>query len=181
MKNARKESFDFRLHPRTATLSEGWPLVLGASPSKTRRSAIKTRIGDLLEPRNKGASPRVRNRLNRLLVVWSAYFGYGARLQAYRAVDHHVYDRVRRFLVQRHKVQGRGTRRFSREKIYGELGVFRLKRPHLAPPPVSLTTKPVGKPDAGNPHVRFDERGRETGRWPRLTPPRPSSTLHSPA
>jgi hypothetical protein len=25
-----------------------------------------------------------------------------------------------------------------------------------------LETKPVGKPDAGNPHVRFDERGRET-------------------
>jgi len=24
--------------------------------------------------------------------------------------------------------------------------------------------KPVGKPDAGNPPVRFDERGRETGR-----------------
>jgi transposase len=23
--------------------------------------------------------------------------------------------------------------------------------------------KPVGKPDAGNPHVRFDERGEETG------------------
>jgi hypothetical protein len=23
--------------------------------------------------------------------------------------------------------------------------------------------KPVGKPDAGNPHVRFDERGWETG------------------
>jgi hypothetical protein len=26
------------------------------------------------------------------------------------------------------------------------------------------TVKPVGKPDAGNPHVRFDERGWETGR-----------------
>ena len=25
--------------------------------------------------------------------------------------------------------------------------------------------KPVGKPDAGNPHVRFDERGGETGRF----------------
>jgi hypothetical protein len=24
--------------------------------------------------------------------------------------------------------------------------------------------KPVGKPDAGNRHVRFDERGEETGR-----------------
>jgi hypothetical protein len=29
---------------------------------------------------------------------------------------------------------------------------------------VGLTVKPVGKPDAGNPHVRFDERGWETGR-----------------
>jgi hypothetical protein len=25
-----------------------------------------------------------------------------------------------------------------------------------------LAVKSVGKPDAGNPHVRFDERGRET-------------------
>ena len=33
--------------------------------------------------------------------------------------------------------------------------------------------KSVGKPDAGNRHVRFDERGRETG----LRAPRPSSTL----
>src|ERR1700751_4773403 len=37
--------------------------------------------------------------------------------------------------------------------------------------------KPVGKPDAGNPHVRFDERGEETGRLQSLKPPRPSSTL----
>jgi hypothetical protein len=29
---------------------------------------------------------------------------------------------------------------------------------------VGLTVKPVGKPDAGNPHVRFDERGGETDR-----------------
>src|ERR1044072_4153469 len=28
---------------------------------------------------------------------------------------------------------------------------------------VGLEMKPVGKPDAGNPHVRFDEGGRETG------------------
>ena len=37
--------------------------------------------------------------------------------------------------------------------------------------------KSVGKPDAGNRHVRFDERGRETG----LAAPRPSSTLPKPA
>ena len=43
---------------------------------------------------------------------------------------------------------------------------------------VGLEVKPVGEPDAGNLHVRFDERGEETGRWstdPKL--PRLSSTL----
>ncbi len=29
---------------------------------------------------------------------------------------------------------------------------------------VCFIVKPVGEPDAGNPHVRFDERGEETGR-----------------
>ena len=28
---------------------------------------------------------------------------------------------------------------------------------------VCLEVNPVGKPDAVDPHVRFDERGRETG------------------
>jgi hypothetical protein len=31
---------------------------------------------------------------------------------------------------------------------------------------VCLAVKPVGEPDAVAPHVRFDERGWETGRWP---------------
>jgi hypothetical protein len=41
---------------------------------------------------------------------------------------------------------------------------------------VCLIVKPVGEPDAGNPNVRFDERGRETGR-PLGEPPRSPSTL----
>ena len=42
--------------------------------------------------------------------------------------------------------------------------------------------KPVGKPDAGDPHVRFDERGRETGlrhrARPRLYRSRDASGTH---
>jgi hypothetical protein len=33
-------------------------------------------------------------------------------------------------------------------------------------PVVCLALKPVGEPDAGDRHVRFDERGWETERWP---------------
>jgi RNA-directed DNA polymerase len=136
VKDARREGFDFlgyTLGPQRYRKDGHW--YLGASPSKKSVLRIKTKIGDLLRPRNKGAWPEVRNRLNRLLAGWSAYFGYGTRLQAYRAVDNHVYDRVRCFLVRRHKVQGRGTRRFAREEVYGELGVLLLKRMHIGSPP----------------------------------------------
>jgi hypothetical protein len=52
--------------------------------------------------------------------VGRAYLGYGTPLQAYRAIDAHVYDRVRNFLVKRHKVQGRGTRHFpARPRVRG--------------------------------------------------------------
>jgi hypothetical protein len=59
---------------------------------------------------------------------WSAYFSHGALASVYRAVDDHVYDRVRNFLRRRHKAPGRGTARFSRENVYEELGVLRLCR-----------------------------------------------------
>ena len=95
------ESFDFlgyTLGPRH--LPKGGRWYLGASPSKKSVQRIKTKIGELLTPGNKGAWPEVRTRLNRLLGGWSAYFCYGALASAYEAVDRHVYDRTRNFLVQ---------------------------------------------------------------------------------
>jgi hypothetical protein len=41
---------------------------------------------------------------------------------------------------------------------------------------VSLAVNPVGEPDAGNPHVRFDERGLGNGTTSESLP-RPPSTL----
>ena len=61
--------------------------------------------------------------------------GYGTHLPAYRAVDNYVYERVRHFLVRRHKVPSRGTTRFSAGTVFGDLGVLRLRRVHLGPPP----------------------------------------------
>ena len=57
---------------------------------------------------------------------------------AYRAVDNHVYDRVRHFLRRRCKVPGRGTRRFADHHVFGTLGVLRLRRVHLGPLPCAV-------------------------------------------
>jgi RNA-directed DNA polymerase len=136
LKNACNESFDFLgyafgpHHHR-----KDGHRYLGASPSKKSVRRVKTKIGELLDRRNTAPWSEIRVRLNRLLHGWSAYFSYGTRLQAYRVIDGHVSDRVRRFLAKRHKVQGRGTQTFPHAYVFGELGVLRLRRVHLGPLP----------------------------------------------
>ena len=110
----------------------------GASPSKKSVQRLKTKVGDLLVPSNIDPWPEVRDKLNRSLRGWSNYFGYGSRSKAYRSVDHYVFERVRRFLVRRHKVQGRGNRRFPFDVIHRELGVLCLQRLPRAVPSDAL-------------------------------------------
>ncbi len=136
LKDARKERFDFLgytfgPHHRT---KDGRPYS-GASPSKKSVQRVKTKIGEMLTPQNVEPWPKVRQRLNSLLLGWSAYFGYGSLAKAYREVDHYVVDHVRGFLARRHKVKNRGVRRFSRASIYGDLEVVALWRHHPSPTP----------------------------------------------
>ena len=134
VRDARQERFDFlgyTFGPHRYRKDGHW--YLGASPSRKSVQRLKDKVGEILVPGNKGPWPEVRDKLNSVLRGWSAYFGYGTRLQAYRAIDGHVYDRVRNFLVKRHKVQGRGTRHFPHDLVFGDLGVLCLKRVHLGP------------------------------------------------
>jgi RNA-directed DNA polymerase len=128
IKQARKESFNFLGYTfgphRNRKTGHRY---LGASPSKKAVARIRQKVGDLLVPGNVGTWPEVRDRLNQMLRGWSAYFSYGTRTTAYRAVDNYVYERVRHFLRRRHKVTSRGTSRFSAQAVFGELGVLRLR------------------------------------------------------
>src|SRR5918993_1487017 len=139
VRNARRERFDFlgyAFGPHHYRKDGHW--YLGASPSQKSVLRLKAKVSDLLVPGNTSAWPEVRDRLNRLLRGWSAYFGYGTRLPAYGAIDNHVYAGVRHFLVRRHKVPSHGTNRFPREAVFGALGVLHLRRVHLGPPPCAL-------------------------------------------
>ena len=139
LRDARCERFDFlgySFGPHRYRKDGHW--YLGASPSKKSVQRLKDKVGDLLVPGNMGTWPDVRDRLNRQLRGWSGYFHYGTRTQAYRAIDNHVYEKVRKFLVRRHKVPSRGTRRFPDTKVFGDLGVLRLRRVHLGAPPCAL-------------------------------------------
>jgi len=139
LKNARQERFDFlgySFGPHYYKANGQW--YLGASPSKKSVQRLKTKVGDLLVPGNNDPWEEVRDTLNRSLRGWSNYFSYGTRRSAFRGVDRYVYERVRDFLARRHKVAGRGTRRFSCEVVYGELGLLRLERLPLTASPWAL-------------------------------------------
>ena len=136
VRDGRKESFDFlgySFGPQRFRKDGHW--YLGASPSRKSVARLKLKVRGLLRPGNQAPWPEVRDQLNSVLRGWSHYFGYGTRLPAYRAVDNYVYERVRHFLVRRHKVPSRGTTRFSAGTVFGDLGVLRLRRVHLGPPP----------------------------------------------
>jgi RNA-directed DNA polymerase len=107
---------------------------LGAAPAKKAVQRVKGRIREILRPGNQAPWDEVREELNRVVRGWANYFAYGTRLMAYRAVDSYVYERVRHFLRRRHKVSTRGTGRFPAEVVFGERGVFQLRRFHLEPP-----------------------------------------------
>jgi len=130
VRNAREERFDFlgytfgpHYSPRTGRE------YIGHSPSKKSVSRIKTKVGELLVPGNMEPWEKVCERLNQILKGWRAYFGCGSTSKAYRAVDEHVYDKVRHFLRRRHKVSSQGTRQFPEERVFGSMGVVRLQGP----------------------------------------------------
>lgn len=130
VRDARKECLDFLGY----TFGSQWYRKRGrrymcASPSKASTARVRRKVRELLRPCEKGSWPEVRDRLNVILRGWSSYFCYGTTQIAYRAVERHVYECVRRFLASRHKLPTRGNRRFPSEIVFGELGVF-LPRPN---------------------------------------------------
>jgi RNA-directed DNA polymerase len=135
LRNARQERFDFlgyAFGPHWFKANGKW--YLGASPSKKSVQRLKTKVHDLLVPTNLDPWEEVCDTLNRSLRGWSNYFCYGTRGAAFRSIDHYVTERVRAFLARRHKVQGRGNRRFTFGVIHGERGVLGLERlPRAAP------------------------------------------------
>jgi RNA-directed DNA polymerase len=138
--NARAEHFDFlgyTFGPAHFRKDGHW--YLAATPSKKAVERLREKLRGCLRAGIVAPWSDVRDRLNRKLRGWSSYFSCGSRTLAYRAVDNFVQTAVRNFLQRRHKVPGRGTRRFSDSVIFGELGVLRLRRVQLGRPATACT------------------------------------------
>lgn len=128
VRDARRESFDFlgytfgpMMHRRTGRT------YLGVAPSKKRVKRFKASLRSVLRAGNHAPLDEVVEEVNRKLRGWGQYFSIGTLEPAYRTVDRYTESLLRKFLVRRHKVPGRGTRPFSNQYLYGDLGLVRLQ------------------------------------------------------
>jgi group II intron reverse transcriptase/maturase len=101
---------------------------LGTKPSKKKIARLCGEISELTERRWGFIDTEEQvARINRKLEGWSNYFRIGPVSKAYRAVDRHTADRLRRWLCRKHKVQGSGTTRYPDRYLYDKLNLVRLE------------------------------------------------------
>lgn len=98
----------------------------GVVPSQARIRRLREAVRSHLRPQNQPVEEVIAH-LNRLLAGWARYFSYGTVSRTHRMVDCYVADRLRQFLVRRHKLDGLGTRQFPERRLYQEYGLLRLE------------------------------------------------------
>ena len=126
--DARTDRFDFlgySFGPHCHRQQGRW--FIGASPSNKSVQRLNGKVSAILVPGNKGPWDDVRRALNRLLRGWCGYFSPGTHYVTDRAIESHLYDRIRNFLVRRHKMPARSIGPFRMEAVYGDLGMPRLR------------------------------------------------------
>jgi len=123
-----ESSFDFLGYTFGRCYSEkSGRSYIGTRPAKKSITKVCRTISELTGRRRLLIdTERQVAQLNRVLTGWANYFCLGPVSKPYRAIDAHVFGRLRRWLCEKHKARGRGTARFSYEHLYQKLRLKRL-------------------------------------------------------
>ena len=100
---------------------------IGTKPSEKRVARQCEKISEMTRRQSCGReTEELVGELNRVLKGWGNYFRLGSVSQAYRSVDSHVCDRLRRWLSKKHQLNTSGHKRFSDQYLKERLGLFSL-------------------------------------------------------
>src|SRR5262249_48254402 len=72
------------------------------------------------------SAEKLVRKLNQKLDGWANYFHLGPVSKAYRVVDAHTSYRLRQWLRNKHRVSGKGIKRYPDRHLYDTLGLVRL-------------------------------------------------------
>ena len=123
-----RERFDFLGYTfgRCYSRKDGHAYI-GTRPST---KSVKRMVSSISEVTDRSTgwldAAEVVGRLNRKLTGWANYFCLGPVSPAYRTIDTHTRQRLRRWLCRKHKIAGTGTSRFPGQYLYEELALVQL-------------------------------------------------------
>jgi len=125
-----EEAFDFLGYTLGRCYRAGTgKAYIGTKPSKKRVQRACEKISQMTQRRwCWKETEELVGELNLVIKGWGNYFRLGSVSKAYRSVDSHARNRLRRWLCHKHKVKGQGRNRFNDEYLHEKLGLFRLMR-----------------------------------------------------
>jgi RNA-directed DNA polymerase len=130
------ESFGFlgfefrRIRSRTG---RGMPLRM---PKLKKRTALLGKLKEVFQSHRSQPASRVIEQINPILRGWVNYFAFGHSSRCFSYIRYWVEKKIRRHLARARQRQGFGWKRWSREWLYGSLGLFhqyRVSYSRLAP------------------------------------------------
>jgi RNA-directed DNA polymerase len=111
--------FDFR---RVRTLRGRWmPLLL---PKSKKRTALLVKLKEIFRASRSQPVGGVIERINPILRGWVKYFAIGHSSRCFSFIQNWVEMKIRRHLARACQRRGLGWKRWSREWLYGTLGLF---------------------------------------------------------
>jgi group II intron reverse transcriptase/maturase len=143
----RNDSFDFLGYTFGRTYSpRTGGRYMAVRPSRKKVQGVCRQLSELVGKLPPFIRPEALvYQVNQVLRGWANYFRYGTVSPAYRAVNQHAIQRVRRWLMRKFKVRGRGCSQFPDQHLRETLGLLDLTtRRNL-----SFANRPIPDPRAG--------------------------------
>ncbi len=94
------------------------------APKLKKRTALFAKLREVFRQNVSQPVGKVINAINPILRGWANYFRVGHSNRCFSMVKHWVEKKVRRHLMRSRQRSGMGWKRWSREWIYGPLGLF---------------------------------------------------------
>ena len=123
-----EESFDFLGYTLGSCYSaKSGKAYIGTKPSEKRVARLCEKISQMTRRETCGqVTEELVGELSRVLRGWGNYFCLGSVSKAYRSVDSHVRNRLRRWLSKKHQLNSSGKKRFSDQYLKERLGLYCL-------------------------------------------------------
>src|SRR5580700_330032 len=121
---AKGDSFGFLGFEFRRILSRTGAWRPNYTPKLKKRTALLAKLRDVFRRFASQPVGRVIDAINPILRGWANYFRVGHSNRCFSMVKHWVEKKVRRHLMRSRQRSGMGWKRWSREWIYGTLGLF---------------------------------------------------------